>query len=352
MLAFRVTDPRPIYPFRDEDVSQETSLFRHDPLHPPVPRMPARQGPDTIGYRKQGDIDQFWKAWFEGEDLTLDDLYVHRLRAAWRITRELANARGVITKKTQTLTEVTKLTPSPWSHPFHFFASLSDDPIVDAICENRQLPMLPPDIEALHEDGRVDQNYDPGQDPALLDFLRLTEHVASRRLFMARTRKGRYGLAGLFDPDTARLAWPSAGEIMRFEHLLIERIFHVMVSAEDDGGDQEALAILRTELDLQQHEILQVVAMARAHAAEATGLDDPETYFSMEIAKLQELARKQVSREDYRGAAQTKRDVLRLLSTRTVDDGSEDYDRIVEAEMVKEKKKKKPKLLADDMIEG
>ena len=313
--------------------------------------MPSVLGPDSIGFRRQRSIDAFWKDWFDGENLSLDELYPDRLRVAWRITRELAIARGVLTKKNQTLAEATRVHPVPWVAPFHFFGRLSTDPIIDDICKERKIALLPPDVPAVHVNGQVDKSYDPEKDESLLDFIRLTEHVATRRLMIPRTREGRHGLAGLFDPRLARIAWPSAMEIMHYEQLLVEKTYGVMVKPGEDGGDQQAGATLRVQGDLHQHEVLQVLAMARAHAALATGLDDPESFFIMEIAKLQELAHKQGAREDYRGAAQTRRDALRLLATRGVDDGDEDYDRVVEEQMTKEKKRL-PKPVEDDTIEA
>ena len=45
--------------------------------------MPARLGPDSaIGYRRQRTIAEFWRDWFDGENLSLDDLYPQRIRVA------------------------------------------------------------------------------------------------------------------------------------------------------------------------------------------------------------------------------------------------------------------------------
>lgn len=298
--------------------------------------------PGVAGYRSQRNVRQFYEDWFAGEDLSLEDLYPHRLKVAWRVIRAMATARGVIATKRQTLLEATKLQPSPWIEPFHFYSHTTADPFLRDICQQRELPLLPPDIAAVHEDGRVDRGYDPEQDESLLDFIRLTEHIATRLLFIPRTREGKFGMAGLFEPGIARLAWPSASEIMHFEQGLIEEIYSKLIdtSSKPEDGD-EAVSWLRVNMDLNPDEILSVLAMARAHAVVATGLDDPESYFLMEIAKLQDLAQRQSSREDFRGAAQTRRDVLRLISARADNDTDEDYDQIVEAEMVKEKKKKR-----------
>lgn len=330
-----------IYPFRGEEAPDRASLFRRDPQSPPIPRMPSLMAPGVAGYRKQKSIRQFYEEWFAGEDLSLEDLYPYRLKVAWRVARALATARGVITSKRQTLLEATRIQPSPWTEPFHFRAHTTADAFLTDICEQRQLPLLPPDIAAVHEDGRVDRGYDPEQDESLLDFIRLTEHVATRLLFVPRTREGRFGMAGLFEPSIARLAWPSAVEIMHFEQGLIEKTYSTMVDSTNDAGDEEAVSSLRVDMDLNPDEILSVLAMARSYAIVATGLDDPESYFLMEIAKLQDLAQRQSSREDFRGAAQTRRDVLRLISARADNDTDEDYDQIVEAEMVKEKKRKR-----------
>lgn len=344
-------ESRSIFPFDDEDHPKEVSLFRIDPQNPPIPRMPSQVGPDSFHYRKQRNIDQFWLEWFDGQGQSLDDLFEQRLKVAWRITRELAVARGVITERRQKLSDVTKIHPSPWSDPFHFFSSMSDDPIINAVCQERRLPMLPPDIPAVHLNGMVDKGYDPTLDESLLDFIKLTEHVCSRRLFIPRTRSGRMGCKGLFDPQIARIAWPTPVEIMHFEEILVERVYGKMISTDSGGGDAECMSMLRLEFDLHPHEIRQVLAMARAHALVATGLDDPETFFFMEIARMKSLAAKQTTREDFRGAAQTSRDMLRLVSGR--DGGGnedEDYDRVVEAEIAREKKRL-PAPAEDDILD-
>lgn len=311
--------------------------------------MPTRLGPDSaIGYRRQRSIAEFWRDWFDGESQSLDDLFNFRVRVAWRIVREVAAARGVLTERRQTLAEVTKIYPTPWDEPFHFYSRMGEDPVVNGICQERMLPLLPPDIPALHVNGRVDDGYDPSKDESLLDFIRVAEHVSTRRLFIPRSREGKLGLAGLFDPDLARLAWPTPVEIMSHELNLVHHIYSIMIRVGDGGGDNEAMAELRAQ-DLLDHEILQVLAMARAHAAEATGLDDPESYFMMQIAKLDALADKQSSREDYRGAAQTKRDSLRLLAGRASKDEAEDYDAIVEGEIGRAKKRL-PKPSPDDTL--
>lgn len=331
-------DPGNIYPFRDGDVSKETSLFRHDPQNPPVPRMPARVGPESLAFRRQRSISEFYREWFNEQNKSLSDLYEPRLRNVWRIVRTLAIARGVVMKKSQTLEAATTVHPSPWIEPFHFYAREGTDQFVNAICKARMLPLLPPDIPALHLNGRVDAGYDPEQDEPLFDFIRLAEHVATRVLFIPRTKEGVQGLAGLFDPRIARLAWPSPPEIMAYEHELVRKTYATLISTDSGGGDQEAEAGLRAK-DFSQAEILQVLAMARAHALVATGLDDPETFFHFEVARLKELAQRQSRREDFRGAAQTIRDVLRLVANRDKGDGDEDYDSIVEAEMVKDQKR-------------
>jgi len=330
-----------IYPFRDEDAPKEASLFRVDPHNPPTSCMPTRMGPDSPGFRRQRSIDEFWRDWFAGEEMSLEDLFPFRLRTAWRILRELARLRGVLTSARQTLADATNVHPTPWMTPFHFFSRMSDDPVINDVCQRFELPMLPPDIPALHVNGHVDESYDPSKDDQLAAFIKIAEHVASRSLFIPRTREGKLGLAGLFDPHLARIAWPSHQDIMRYESILVCRVFTMMldIKAGDAGGEAEAAAMMRSELDLSEHEIEQVFAMARASAARATGLNDPESFFHMEVAHMQGLARKQTAREDYRGAAQTRRDVLRLVQGRETGEADEDYDRIVEAEMSKEKKR-------------
>lgn len=343
-------DTGSIFPFR-EDEPRGRGFFEIPADVPPKPCVSGVVGPDTPGYRRQKSIRAFYQEWFEGENMSLDDLYSSRLRAAWRITRELANLRGVLTGKKQTLADATKLLPSAWITHFHLYANVTQDLFVHDLVTGRALPLLPPDVPCLHEDGHVDEGYDVEKDEVLEDYIRLTEYTATQRLSMPRTLIGRQGMAGLFDPKIARVAWPSAMEIQGFEQELVEKIYGILVRTDEGGGDAEAVAQLRYTYELHPHEIQQVMAMARAWSSQATGLDDPETYFMMEVARMRELAQRQAGHGDFRGSAQTRRDILRLLGTRGTASGEEDFDGIVEQENARVRKKLPPPE-KDGMIEG
>lgn len=338
-----MADLRHIFPFDEcEDAGDRSaSLFRFDPQHPPSVSLPAPLSQDSSAYRRRS-IREFWQQWFEGEGHSLEDLYPHRLVVAWRLIREMANLRGLIAQDSDWLVDVTNVGNTPWTHPFHFFSSLSGDAVVDGICTERQLPLLPPDIPATNRNGTVSPTYDPNQDEALRDYIRLLEHLAIRRLHLPREKSGRLGLAGLLDPDTARIAMPHPTDLMQFEEILVEKTYECVL--ESDEGEQEARSWLRTEFGLRAHEIRQVLALVRTHARQVTGIDTPEDWLALQVAKIERLAQRLERREDYRGAVQARERMARLVFRDESKRDEEDHGNIVQATVVDhEAKKRLPK---------
>jgi len=338
-----MVDPRKVNPF-DEGASQEGApLFRLDPEDTPVESAGlALYGPDTPGYRRT-DLSTFWRDWFDTDGMTLDSTYRWRLPVAWRVLRVQAALRGILTEPRQLLRDVTNNTPSPWFEPFHFYGAMGSDQMVNSICTEQQLPLLPPDIPAGHR-GDAIQTYNPDDDRALDAYVRMTEHI-TRRLGIARTREGRNGLAGLTNPRLIRAAMPHPIAIMEFEAGLVERTLETLIEL----GESEARAELRQEYDLTAPEVQSVTAMCRRFARDASGIDDYMDLLAMDAMRLDRIAQKQQKQEDYRGAVQTIRDKARLVlqarqGTKTGDD--DDFGSIVDAEVAREQKKlpRKPDL--------
>lgn len=336
-----MTDLQRIFPFgesEDADDRKSASLFRVDPQHPPAVLLPAPLGKDSSAYRKR-TVPEFWRRWFEGDGMSLADLYPHRLVVAWRLVREMSRLRGLIISDRDRLVDVTSVGNTPWTHEFHFFGKLSGDHVVDLICSERKLPLMPPDVPGEKRNGRVDPSYDPTQDEALVDYVHLLEHLAVRRLYMPRERSGRLGLAGLLDPDTVRVAMPHQNDLMRWEEILVEGTYARIVTQSD--GEAEAKAWLRTEFGLQSHEVRQVIAMARTFAREDTGIEDPKAWLAMQVAQMERLAQRMETREDFRGAVHARERMARLVFRDDAKHGDEDHGQIVQATVIEDESKKR-----------
>ena len=86
---------------------------------------------------------------------------------------------------------------------------------------------------------RVPETYDPRQDAPLVLFCEamtmLSEQLDVPRGAPEEPWSGEYGLAGLLNPYTARIAWPSRDELVMYEEELMLRVYdklcHVSVHA-------------------------------------------------------------------------------------------------------------------------
>lgn len=298
-------------------------------------RVPSKFGPDIRNFRRHRTIQEFWNEWFDAEEPAKID--GPRLFTAWRIIREMARIRGVLTDPRETLLEATRVAPSPWAEPFALHYAHDADARIRQLCRREDTPLLPPDVP---EKDLRNPTYSPNQDKALMTYLRIAEYVAINLLKVNQTRDGRLGLTGLLDPAEARHAWPHQDAIMAYEDYLIGCVYRAMVSADGDGGDTLTRDELR-RLGLSARETEQLMVMARARAPKMAGLDDPKTFLYMQLAKMDSLADKMTAREDYRGAAQARRDVVRILTAKDQSQDEEDLDGIVEIEMRKESKKRR-----------
>jgi len=160
------------------------------------------------------------------------------------------------------------------------------------------LPLLPPPlplpwIEPTRPD-QAKEGYDPENkqhDPALFAYITILKGIASAFYMDTGTENdqnaGRYGLAGLLDPWTIRLAFPSKWQIMAFEGMIVEETLSLIVQ----GGKTAAREKLKNLYGLQPVEINQMIRIAGAKAIELTRADVDEDR-SLMIMRLEEAARK------------------------------------------------------------
>lgn len=302
-----------------------------------------------------------WAEAFRVPQLCLEELGPWRVRAAWRLVREMARARGVI-EADQMLIELedayspqaaptfdgapaaTSLMYDPWITPEQHivpgkqgkqavkqgteaYTAMRTHQLIlgaEATLENKDeyrpfqwvlsqateetpqqqwnpvhykgLPLLPPPIPLPWIDptnpDKPREGYDPKNpehDPALHAYLAILKGIVSMFYIDLGTETdqnaGRYGLAGLMDPELIRLAFPSRFQMMAFEGLLVEETLDLVIKA----GKSKAREELQKHYGLQPIECLQLVRIATIKAIELTS-GDVEEDRSVMILRLEAAA--------------------------------------------------------------
>lgn len=239
---------------------------------------------------------------FEEQNLSLADLLPYRVKAAWRLVRDLARIQKLIAED-ETLAEGLapgKGNEDPWHisagamPEFHnnesvyikqnlidvFYRSLS---LSQDLCywrhdfaNNQRLvfpgiAVLPPivPLKWTTEGDDITDEYDPQEDEGLCLYVRALQ-VLARRLYIDQGSQkdpamGRYGLLGLLDPQTIRLCFPSRLHIVAWEEIVIEEALELLVKCGVRGASRE----LQYRYGLAKHEIESLLKMARVQARKA-----------------------------------------------------------------------------------
>lgn len=324
---------------KDESRPRDTFLFRfHKDARRETPRLvpfrPGHQPPERLQGR---ELRAFYEEFFAGE-ASLEELYPFRLGVAWRIVREMCMLRGVLKEPNQTLHDATKVAPSPWTNPFYFFGRVSGDRQFDDLIEERSSPLLPPDIPGCNRNGTVDGDYDPRTDEALRHYCRLIDYVANIRLRIPRTLDGRYGMAGLVEPELVRIAMPHPDDIMAWEVEVVRETMSVWRTGRSDDAERW----LSERFDLHDTEIVQVLAMARDRAVHMVGLDDLRGAKAILLQQMEALHKKLGDAIDYRGQMLLLKEMWRIRR----DTGHGGVDELDEYDRVVEETARKRRLLA------
>jgi hypothetical protein len=145
-------------------------------------------------------------------------------------------------------------------------------------------------------------------------------------------------VTGLLDPQTAREVWPSARELVEFEALLVTDALQQMV----DTTANEAESHLRTRYDLQEHEVREIMGLAKRLAAHRVDLDGARATCILQMQKAIAEAREAV---DHRAVIAGIERMARLygLDRAAVEDGDiNDMAQSVKV-VARERKKLPPK---------
>jgi len=299
-------EARPFGPQPDEKKAQ---MFNQAPCEvdgylPPLETVEERRARDPRGLQGQ-QLELFFQERFSHE-LTLAELYPYRLKAYWRIVREWAALIGLVSHPSETLREACLVEPSPWTYRKLVYANRSPkDAHMRKIIEEAEglslLPPAPPDAAR----GRPD--YTPRRDYKLRKWCELVHYLGTTRLALGQTMEGRYGLAGLNDPDYARLATPSPAEVCALEDLMVRKALELLVQR----NRQAVVESIRNEYGLFDHEIDQVLAMAHARAAEH-GRADKDAVRGLNMLRLEKILDDFHERMDGRGALLALREIAKI----------------------------------------
>lgn len=263
------------------------------------------------------------KAYAE-QNLTLDDLLPYRVRVAWRVVRELGRVKGLVGEE-EPLCEALKPNPlcldpwqvpvAPWVQPrspnsqqpgFNLLKTILD---AEEIAEDLQyhrfdfeaeawkaypgIALLPPPVPIRWWDDQceIKPEYDVAEDRALILYTKAVELV-TKNLYVEQgsdldADQGRYGLTGLLDIETIRLAFPTRLQILAWEEMLTEEALDLLV----DTSIQRTRKLLKQRYGLQAHEITTVLRLAIRLAQLQTSAD-PEENRSVMVMRLEDYVRR------------------------------------------------------------
>lgn len=282
---------------------------------------------------------------FEQARMTLEELLPWRIIVAWRITRWHGQLRDILQPSTP-LQEILQgvldgMIQDPWTHP------ASTQGLQGGIPGNQQVGKAiryltegpPPGFGLLPPDAPENDPYlDPYEDRNLLHFIGVVEQASIalriRDGSSADQELGTLGMRGLLDPDMIREAWPSPGQIMAWESLLIEQVLELRLHYSPSRIRRELLE----KFALSPAEIQGLLDMAKVQAMQDTDLSKEEARALM-VLRLEQYASR--AREDCNLreelAALKQLSIIQGLSDRQ--DGDEDGDFIKIIEMASNKRK-------------
>lgn len=271
-------------------------------------------GPDALEQwvRAESSVDQpathaeaqAWARAAHGPKPNVATLRPYRCLVAWRLTRLVARARGVI-GATNLLADAPA---AAWSDGDHGSSSaFGTDYYVQALQAVLRRPggvplTLPAEINP----------QDPAHEWLLERFDEAYGHAAEALDITSHTL-GRLGMLGLFNYPEGFPLWPSPEELFSAESAALDVAWDILV----DEGPTRAAAHMVEKHGLHPHEAREIVAVARARAA-ATCQPDVEEARVVLLERLERLQTRARSAFDLRTERTALKDVANVLGlTRT-----------------------------------
>ena len=245
-------------------------------------------------------IRMLYQRAFLRPNLSFSDLAPYRVRVAYRWVREAAVLKSLVHEDQLLADALLGGREDPWhdgnvgaAPPRSSWSQLRAD-VVDLLNgdeENIGVPLLPPAVpeDCRDEDGLAREDYNPKIDREYMrwikTFERVTTYLGVMRGSAENPDEGRYGMYGMLDPHSLRLAFPSPVQIMTWEEMLVRECWNHMVA----GGQRSVEATLRDTYGLHDQEIGRLVRLARAHGQMAFSTDI-EADRALICARLEDLA--------------------------------------------------------------
>lgn len=290
------------------------------PTDKPQPMLTADQQ-----YAKVID-DVITRAFIE-EKAALSDFIPQRIKCCWRLVRELGRIKGMLAPDETLLDGLMPLgdgedpwvIPQRWNRPKRDMSAGTAQNIdwdvvsvlkeIELLDDNHKqhwynfdtnewevkhgLPLLPPPVPRYaHTDkGQISEDYRPENDVMLCYYVRVMELISQSlyiELGSANDKTiGKYGLTGVLDPMTVRLAMPSRMQLIAWEQLVITETLDLIV----EEGVRKTKDLLFQRYGLQGFETANLIRLARKQALLQMSADVEEDR-SVILMKLEDYVRR------------------------------------------------------------
>jgi len=249
------------------------------------------------GEMAEADRVALWRRAFAEPGMSLEDLEPFRVRLCWRACRYLALITNVCTDDETLMQMATASDLNPWTDS-DAFPELErpgregNQSILGLMREPTPLSLMPPQVPSQYQQEDTEALYRPenrAQDEPLHRYLQILHTISVLLNFKAGTpempESGRYGMAGLMDPRTIRLAFPSIYHILGFEQELIGLVVGQLI----DRGEQPARQWLAQHHGLTPFEVTGMMRMAKAELVTRSD-NDVRVERAVMAARLDSLA--------------------------------------------------------------
>lgn len=301
---------------------------------------------------------EFWERAFTRGKYTLDELLPQRTLLAWRFTREIIRANGIIGADEP----LSAMRPEAWfeamestevgrgRYPEIEQAEQAIDGLglrvhADTVQEVEQkgLSLTPPPIPLsyLEEDGRPFRGYDPHDDRLLKQWLGMLRRISDTLMLGIGGRDlphiDEMGLAQMLDHDRARQAWPSVLQIISLETMLVEETLRLLV----EESLAQTMRELKQDYNFSTVECNELIKLARACALEVSegDIDEDRSLMVMRLESFVKRARDSIDlRAELAGLKQLA--LIQGLSRSDLDNPMKDIIEII-TEGSRERKQKR-----------
>lgn len=268
----------PLRPFDPQRPRSGLFINLRDPEAAPV--IPALALRSSAGL--EGDeLREFWDEVWDRGGYELDVLFPFVVRAAWRLTRALAAAKGRLVLDGF----LSEMSVGEWEQPTLGLTPGSNSSLERSLMASPSA-LLPPHPPDEWRDGSKDASYyDPASDVELCAF---TDRIGvlSRRLGIGQRKEGRLGLAPLLDLPMVRVAWPTPREIMAYESVIVDEATQALLAHGTLGARREMMKLH----GFTEDEVQSLLALARRVMRGIRNGADSDGDKAAMIARLEDLA--------------------------------------------------------------